>query len=102
MFKPVRKMLDQFKYSNIHEKIACKILYESIFLFGRLDMYEKLQSDLEFSGTKEKIETDFETALLERQNTIKKIFDLTMFNYPKLDPEIESLFFFSQERLEFQ
>ena len=102
LFKPIRKMLDQFSYADIHQKIACKILYESFFLFGRLDMYEKLQSDLEFSGTKVKIEADFQTALLERQNTINKIFNLTMSDNPQLDPEIESLFFFSQERLEFQ
>lgn len=102
LFKPIRKMLDQFQYSDIHQKIACKILYESFFLFGRLDMYEKLQADLEFSGTKEKIEADFQTALMERQNTINKICDLTVSDNPKLDPEIESLFFFSQERLEFQ
>lgn len=102
LFKPIRKMLDQFQYGNIHEKIACKILYESFFLFGRLDMYEKLQADLEFSGCKEKIETDFQTALMERQNTIRKIFDLTMADDAELDSEIESLFFFSQERLEFQ
>ena len=102
LFKPIRKMLDQFHYSDIHEKIACKILYESFFLFGRLDMYEKLQTDLAFSGCKEKIETDFQTALLERQNTIRKIFDLTISEDTELDSEIESLFFFSQERLEFQ
>lgn len=102
LFKPIRKMLDQFSYADIHQKIACKILYESFFLFGRLDMYEKLQADLDFSGTKEKIEVDFQTALMERQNTINKIFNLTMADNPKLDPEIESLFFFSQERLEFQ
>jgi len=64
IFKPVQKMLSQFSYADIHQKIACKILYESFFLYGRLDLYEKLTTDLDFSGTVKRIENDFTTAKL--------------------------------------
>lgn len=102
LFKPISKMKSQFDYSDIHQKIACKILYESFFLFGNLEMYEELSADLQFSGVVEKIEADFLIALAQRQDTIKKIFNLDSTENVELDPEIESLFYFSQERLEFQ
>jgi len=102
IFKPVQKMLSQFSYGDIHQKIACKILYESFFLYGRLDLYEKLTTDLEFSGTVKKIETDFATALEGRKETIKKILALGQDDLDKMDENTQSLFYFSQERLEFQ
>ncbi len=102
IFKPVQKMLSQFSYADIHQKIACKILYESFFLYGRLDLYEKLTTDLDFSGTVRKIEDDFAKALAGRKATIKKILKLEQDELDKMDKNTQSLFFFSQERLEFQ
>ena len=102
LFKPVHKMLDQFTYGDIHQKIASKILYESFFLYGRLDLYEKLTTDLDFTGTVKKIEDDFTKALAGRKATIKKILALKPDELEKMDKNTQSLFFFSQERLEFQ
>lgn len=102
LFKPVSKMFSQLAYRDIHDKIASKILYESFYLFGRMDLYERLLFELEVSGAKAKIEADFETALSERKETFRKIFELSPNSGKELDPEIESLFYFSQERLEFQ
>lgn len=102
LFKPMSKMFQQLAYRTIHEKIASKILYESFFLFGRMDLYEHLLFELEVTGTKKKIETDFEIALTERKETIRKIFELSSEGDIEFDDEIQSLFFFSQERLEFQ
>ncbi|GLQ21234.1 hypothetical protein ACFFUB_06280 [Algimonas porphyrae] len=99
--KPVERMLEQLSYRDIHEKIASKILYESYFLMGRVDIYEALMKGLEVSGTRDKIEADFETALIERQQTIRKILSLPATDSVK-DSEVASLFFASQERLEFQ
>lgn len=102
LIKPTTKMMQQYNYGTIHDKIACKILYESFFLAGNLGLYEALKADLEFSGAKAKIETDFNTALSERKNTISKIFALENNKKDGLDSEIKSLFYFSQERLEFE
>ena len=102
IFKPVHKMLNQFPYNDIHQKIACKILYESFFLYGRIDLYEKLTTDLEFTGTVKKIENDFTKALAGRKATIQKILSLEADNLESMDKNTQSLFFFSQERLEFQ
>lgn len=102
LFKPVSKMFSQLAYRDIHDKIASKILYESFYLFGRMDLYERLLFELEVSGAKAKIEADFETALSERKETFRKIFELSSKAENNLDSEIESLFYFSQERLEFQ
>lgn len=99
--KPFDKMIDQLAYGDIHQKIASKILYESYFLMGRVDIYESLMRHLELRGTRAKIEADFETALGQRKDTIRKILALSPEESVK-DPEVASLFFVSQERLEFQ
>lgn len=102
LFKPVTKMLRQLEYQDIHQKIASKILYESFYLYGNLDLYETLLLQLEISGTLKKIEQDFEIALLERKQTIQKIFESLSQEQTLDEEEIQSLFYFSQERLEFQ
>lgn len=102
LFKPVSKMFGQMRYRDIHEKIASKVLYESFFLYGRIDLYERLMFELEMSGVQARIEADFETALMERKETIRQIFKLVKTGDKLDNAEIQSLFFFSQERLEFQ
>jgi hypothetical protein len=99
--KPVERMLDQLSYSDIHEKIASKILYESYFLMGRIDIYESLLKNLEMRGTRAQIERDFEIALMQRKSTIETILSHLPEESVK-DTEVASLFFASQERLEFQ
>ena len=98
--KPIERMMDQLDYRDIHEKIASKILYESYFLMGRTDIYESLIQNMVLRGTRARIEADFETALSERKQTIRKILELPPDTSVE-DPEVASLFFASQERLEF-
>lgn len=98
--KPVGKMLDQLSYQDIHQKIATKILYESYFLMGRVDIYQSLMRHLDVSGARAKIEADFEVALGERKQTIGKIMNLS-FAESEQDTNVNSLFYASQERLEF-
>jgi len=102
IFKPVSKLITQLQYRDIHEKIASKILYESFYLYGRLDIYEHLLGQMDVLGTKKKIEDDFDVALSERKQTIGRILDLEQPLVLSEDPEVQSLFFFSQEKLEFQ
>lgn len=99
--KPIERMLEQLAYRDIHEKIASKILYESYFLMGRADIYESLIRHLEISGARDKIERDFEIALLERKDTIAKIKALSPSELAD-DDQVSSLFYASQERLEFR
>ncbi len=98
--KPIDKMLAQLAYSDIHEKIASKILYESYFLMGRVDVYQKLIQHLRLSGTWDRIEADFEIALGQRKETIRKILALSP-DFSIEDKDVASLFFASKERLEF-
>ena len=99
--KPIHTMLDQLSYNDIHQKIASKILYESYFLMGRVDIYQSLLKHLKLTGTLKRIETDFMTALGQRKDTIEKILALSP-DASTEDPEVASLFFASKERLEFQ
>ena len=99
--KPIDRMMEQLAYTTIHDKIASKILYESYFLMGRTDMYESMIQNMVMRGTRARIESDFETALRERQQTIQTIFELDPAASVE-DPEVASLFFASQERLEFR
>lgn len=99
--KPIDTMLEQLAYGDIHQKIASKILYESYFLMGRVDIYQTLMRHLKLSGTWDRIERDFEIALGQRKDTIAKILALAP-DASTEDPEVASLFFASKERLEFQ
>lgn len=99
--KPIDAMIDQLAYRDIHQKIASKILYESFFLMGRVDIYQSLLKHLKVSGTLNRIDADFMVALKQRRDTIEKILALPPDSSTD-DPEVASLFFASKERLEFQ
>lgn len=99
--KPIETMLGQLDYGDIHQKIASKILYESYFLMGRVDIYQTLMQHLKLRGTWDRIERDFEIALGQRQETIAKILALAP-DASTDDEEVASLFFASKERLEFR
>lgn len=99
--KPIETMLGQLDYGDIHQKIASKILYESYFLMGRVDIYQTLMRHLKMSGTWDRIERDFEIALGQRKSTIAKILALAP-DASTDDEEVASLFFASKERLEFR
>jgi len=98
--KPIEKMIEQLSYRDIHEKIASKILYESYFLMGRVDIYQALINHLEAAGTRDMIERDFEIALGQRKETIATILKLPP-DASTDDEQVASLFFASKERLEF-
>lgn len=96
--KSQAKMERQFRYSDIHDKIASKIAYESMFLGGSLDLYMGIRSAMQRSGVYELIDLDFAHALQDRKNAMHK---LLVSETDELDPETQSLFYFSQERVEF-
>ncbi|MEO0466519.1 MAG: hypothetical protein AAF216_08230 [Pseudomonadota bacterium] len=96
--KPLSRMYDQFAYDDIHQKIASKIVYESLFLAGSLELYGRVRDEMEASGAQMKIENDFDSGLAQRKDAMQTLL--------KCDPNaltenIESLFYFSQERIEF-
>ena len=99
VFKPVGRMIDQLGYGDIHQKIASKVLYESVFLFGNLTLYDSLLRNLDVFGTRERIERDFTSALLGRKETLRRLLEDDLSD-PETDPLVASLFFFSQERVE--
>lgn len=96
--KPLSRMYDQFAYSDIHEKIASKIVYESLFLAGSLELYGRIRDEMEASGARLKIEDDFDEGLARRKSAMQT---LLRCDPDDLDDNIESLFYFSQERIEF-
>jgi hypothetical protein len=91
-------MEKQFQYSDIHDKIASKIAYESMFLGGSLTLYMEVRDAMSRTGVDKLIEQDFEHALKDRKNAMR-----TLLNVPgdTIDEETRSLFYFSQERVEF-
>lgn len=102
IFKPISKLIIQLQYRDIHEKIASKILYESFFIYGNLAIYDHLISQITTLGTRQKLERDFHTALIERKQTVGRILNLENLSVLSDDKETQSLFYFSQEKLEFQ
>jgi len=92
------KMERQFGYTDIHDKIASKIAYESMFLGGSLPLYMTLRDAMERTGVDELIEIDFAHALKDRKHAMRS---LLAHGSGELDDETRSLFYFSQERVEF-
>ncbi|MBD3768959.1 MAG: hypothetical protein IE925_02350 [Rhodobacterales bacterium] len=88
----------QFQYTDIHDKIASKIAYESMFLGGSLTLYMEVRDAMLRTGVDRLIEQDFDHALKDRKNAMH-----ALLNVPgdAIDEETRSLFRFSQERVEF-
>ena len=60
-------------YGDIHEKIASKILYESMFLCGDFTLYVELKNALRDVEATAKIEADFDAALKSRRDSMKSL-----------------------------
>lgn len=88
----------QFQYSDIHDKIASKIAYESMFLGGSLTLYMEVRDAMTRTGVDQLIEADFAHALKDRKHAMKALLDAPG---DAIDAETRSLFYFSQERVEF-
>ena len=88
----------QFQYSDIHDKIASKIAYESMFLGGSLTLYMEVRDAMIRTGVDQLIEADFEHALKDRKHAMNTLLQASS---DGLDEETRSLFYFSQERVEF-
>lgn len=97
--KSKETMFDQLAYSNIDQKIASKIAYEAIFLAGSVELFAQIKNQVDAAGTKDLIERDFFYGLEERKQAMRT---LLMTDASRLDANTESLFFFSQERVEFK
>ena len=97
--KDKRTMFGQLAYQTIDHKIASKIAYEAIFLAGSVELFAEIKNQVEASGTQDLIERDFLQGLEERKIAMRTLLSADASN---LDKNTESLFFFSQERVEFQ
>ncbi|MBU1288600.1 MAG: hypothetical protein KJ871_12835 [Alphaproteobacteria bacterium] len=91
-------MLKQFHYTDIHDKIASKIAYESMFLGGSLTLYMEVRDAMVATGVDRLIEADFEHALKDRKHAMQTLLQVSS---DDIDDETRSLFYFSQERVEF-
>lgn len=96
--KPVDKVFLQAVYKTISDKIACKIIFESLFIWGSTELYMRLRHILEHNGVVAKIESDFREAINERADAVD---DLLNKSEAELTSDVTSLFYFSQERVEF-
>ncbi|MAN45843.1 MAG: hypothetical protein GYB49_02315 [Alphaproteobacteria bacterium] len=88
----------QFQYGDIHDKIASKIAYESMFLGGSLTLYMEVRDAMVRTGVDRLIEADFEHALKDRKHAMQRLLEARS---DMIDDETRSLFYFSQERVEF-
>lgn len=96
--KPIERMFEQFNYRDIHEKIASKIVFEALFIGGSLELFGRVQDELVASGAMEKVQQDYDYGLAERKSAMRKLLRRDPGAH---DENTQSLFFFSQERIEF-
>lgn len=99
IIKPLEKMFGQFRYHTIQEKIASKIVYESLFMAGSVVLYTQIMNELKLSGTEQKITDDFSKGLEDRSQAVTRLLGA---DQEDIDVNVRSLFYFSQERLEFE
>ena len=92
-------MFSQLAYQNIDQKIASKIAYESQMLAGSVELFSEIKNQVKASGTQDLIERDFLYGLEERKTAMRVLLNA---DSKKIDENTESLFFFSQERVEFK
>ena len=97
--KSKETMFGQLAYQTIDQKIASKIAYEAIFLAGSVELFSEIKNQVEASGTQDLIERDFLYGLEERKEAMRTLLSV---DSETIDRNTESLFFFSQERVEFQ
>ena len=97
--KSKETMFGQLAYQNIDQKIASKIAYEAIFLAGSVELFAEIKNQVEAVGTQDLIERDFLHGLEERKSAMRTLLSV---DPSAVDKNTESLFFFSQERVEFQ
>ncbi|KCZ87366.1 hypothetical protein [Hyphomonas johnsonii] len=88
----------QLQYTDIHDKIASKIAYESMFLGGSLTLYMEVRDAMIATGVDRLIEADFDHALKDRKHAMQTLLQVSS---EDIDDETRSLFYFSQERVEF-
>ena len=92
-------MFGQLAYQNIDQKIASKIAYESQMLAGSVDLFSEIKNQVKASGTQDLIERDFLYGLEERKSALRALLSA---DSKQISENTESLFFFSQERVEFK
>ena len=97
--KSKQTMFDQLAYQDIDQKIASKIAYEAIFLAGAVELFAQIKNQVDAAGTKDLIERDFLYGLEERKQAMRTLLST---NADSIGHNTESLFFFSQERVEFK
>ncbi len=97
--KSKETMFDQLAYQNIDQKIASKIAYEAISLAGSVELFAEIKNQVDAAGTKDLIERDFLYGLEERKQAMRTLLST---DASQIDKNTESLFFFSQERVEFK
>lgn len=99
IIKPFQKFEEQFKSDDIPSKIASKIVYESVFLWGDEALFDRLKEAMSISGVLDVLEKDHISALSDREDAIKALLSE---KGGMLTEEIKRLFYFSQERVEFE
>ena len=98
IIKPIDRVVSQTAYSTIDQKIACKIIAESMFAWGSTSLYMRLRHLLDQYEVSGKIHQDFQEAITERASAV----DVLLHNHPKeISEQVKGLFYFSQERVEF-
>ena len=97
--KSKETMFNQLAYQNFDQKIASKIAYEAIFLAGSVELFAQIKNQVDAAGTTDLIERDFLYGLEERKQAMRTLLST---DASEIDRNTESLFFFSQERVEFK
>lgn len=98
IIKPIERVAGQVKYASIEDKIASKIIFESLLVWGSAGVYTQIKTLLDHSGAADRIRSDFLIAIEERTEAIANILSASG---KSVDVNTKSLFYATQERIEF-
>lgn len=98
VIKDLSKVEGQLKFSDFESMVASKVLHEGKYLYGNIEIFEKIQKMLVDEGIPEKISILEEEALINRNNAAIQLSKLEG-RFP--DEEDMKLFYTKEEREEF-
>ncbi|TYQ16627.1 UNVERIFIED_CONTAM: hypothetical protein Cloal_3193 [Acetivibrio alkalicellulosi] len=98
VIKDISKVREQLKFNNFKFMIASKVLYESKYLYGSLDIYNEVKKMVADAGIPEKIAALEEEALINRNNATSYLLKCES---PLPEEENLKLFYTKEEKEEF-
>lgn len=98
VIKDIEKVREQLAFQDFKSIVACKVLEESLFLFGNTKLFREIKSMSAAQGIPQKLAALYDDALQERKTAVRQLLES---GGNTNGPGAHSLFYSTDEREEF-